>query len=128
MPWISPPWVDNGTPYQLLMIRQGTAVVSELNRMRGGKRAFCALRNRDHLFLQPLGDKGLELFGNRGDDLSRLIKRSRDIEVGLRHRKYSRQAQHVEDFALGQVSLGADAVEIPLCRGWDVVGPRGLGD
>jgi len=108
--------VDSGTSLRLLMIRQGTAVVSELNRMRGGKRAFCALRNRDHLFLQPLGDNGLELFGNHGDDLSRLVKRSRDIEVGLRHRNYSRQTQRVEDVALGEVGLGADAVELPLCR------------
>jgi hypothetical protein len=120
--------VDNGTSLQLLMISQGTVVVSELNRVSVGKSAFCALRKRDHLFLQPLGDKRLEFFGNHGDDLSRLVKRSRDIEVGLRHRNYSRQAQHFEDFALGQVSLGADAVEIPLCRGWEVVGPRGLGD
>jgi hypothetical protein len=120
--------VDNGTSVQLLMIRKRTAVVSELNRMSEGKRTFCALRKGDHLLLQPLGDKGLELYGNHGDDLSRLVKRSRDIEVGLRHRNYSRQAQHVEDFALGQVSLGADAVEIPLRREWDVVGPRGLGD
>jgi|GEM_PF-5770358 hypothetical protein len=46
MPWISPPWVDNGTPYQLLMIRQGTAVVSELNRILESKRAFCAAPDR----------------------------------------------------------------------------------
>jgi hypothetical protein len=120
--------VDNGTSVQLLMISQGTAVVSELNRVSEGKRAFCALRKRDHLFLQPLGDKSLELFGNHGDDLSRLVKRSRDIEVDSRHRNYSRKAQHCENVALGQVSLGADAVEIPLCRGWDVAGPRSLGD
>ena len=108
--------VDSGTSRQLLMIRQGTAVVSELNRMPGGKRAFCALRNRDHLFLQPLGDKGLELLGNRVHDLSCLVKRSRNVEVGLTLRNYSRQTQHVEDVALGEVGLGADAVKLPLCR------------
>ena len=108
--------VDNRTSVQLLMISQGTAVVSELNRVSEGKRAFCALRKRDHLFLQPLGDKGLELFGNRGDDVSCLVKRTRDIEVGFMRRNYFRQTQHCEDVALGEVRLGADAVEIP--PGW----------
>jgi hypothetical protein len=82
--------VDNGTSVKLPKISQGTAVVSELSRISEGKRAFCALRKRDHLSLQPLGDRSLELFGNHGDDLSHLVKRSRDIEVGLRHRNYSR--------------------------------------
>jgi hypothetical protein len=84
--------------------------------MPEGERAFCALCKRDHSFLQPLRDQGLELSGNHGDDLSCLVKPSRDIEVGVTLRIYYRQTQHVEDVALDEVGLGADAVELPLCR------------
>jgi hypothetical protein len=55
----------------------------------------------------------LELFGNRGHDLSCLVKRSRDVEVGLGLRQCSGLTQHVENVALGEIGLGADAVEIP---------------
>jgi len=43
----------------------------------------CAFGKRGHLSLQPLGDQGLEVFGNRGNGSSCLVKGSRDVEVGL---------------------------------------------
>src|SRR5664280_2831197 len=106
---------------------KGTTVLSELNRMVG-KPAFCALRKGGHSSLKTLGDQRLALFGNRVHDFCCLVKRSRNVEVGLTLRNYSRQTQHVEDVALGEVGLGADAVKLPLCRRRDVAGPRSLGD
>jgi hypothetical protein len=36
--------------------------------------------------------------------------------------------QRIEDVALDEIGLCSDAVEIPLCRGWDVIRPGSLGD
>ena len=57
-----------------------------------------------------------------------LFERGRDVVTRQGLGRLGAFTERVEDVALDQVGLGPDAVKIPLCRGWDVVGPRGLND
>ena len=75
----------------------------------------------------PRRSAGL-ILGKGGERVDTPLEGGRDVATRQGFARLCALTQSVEDVALGEVGLGADAVEIPLRRGWEVVGPSGLSE